>query len=364
VAEQLARLDLTSVRPTPSVGHDTAQQANPDPFELGEFFDTDLNPDPDNRSKPERERFPVLSIPDLTMPVTPSPPSPMPVVPAATLQPQPGDNERPMGPVGGLEFPVRPSSAVRHDGWADREEPVLHDEVSPSLLSESVATASAGDLSAQWAADPEPETVQIVSAAAPAGEPAKSNRAATDEVENDGRPDEGIESLMFLRQARSRAFWAQSWVKVSMALLTLILLVLLGGQVLFVERNRLAAIEPRLQPLLGAMCRALGCDLGPFRRIEPLLIESSSFNKTKGEAFQLGLALHNASKWPLGMPSAELTLTDSQDQPVLRRVLTPKNLGAPAVLAPGAEWAVSLPVSVTGAAGLHIAGYRMLVFYP
>jgi hypothetical protein len=65
------------------------------------------------------------------------------------------------------------------------------------------------------------------------------------------------------------------------------------------------------------------------------------------------------------MPALELTLTDSQDQPVLRRVLAASEFaGSTAVLLPGAEWSTSLALAVASGSAPRIAGYRVLAFYP
>ena len=63
------------------------------------------------------------------------------------------------------------------------------------------------------------------------------------------------------------------------------------------------------------------------------------------------------------MPAMELTLTDAQDQPVLRRVLLPNELAAPAEMPALGEWATSVAVIVTPG-GARVAGYRLLAFYP
>ena len=66
------------------------------------------------------------------------------------------------------------------------------------------------------------------------------------------------------------------------------------------------------------------------------------------------------------MPAIELTLTDTQDQPVVRRVLTPAELGTGApVLGAASDWSgsVAMAVAVNGS-GTRIAGYRLLAFYP
>ena len=65
------------------------------------------------------------------------------------------------------------------------------------------------------------------------------------------------------------------------------------------------------------------------------------------------------------MPAIELTLTDSQDQPVVRRVLTPADLGVPSgTLAAGADGSGNFAMSVAGNGTGRIAGYRVLAFYP
>ena len=58
----------------------------------------------------------------------------------------------------------------------------------------------------------------------------------------------------------------------------------------------------------------------------------------------------------------ELTLTDAQDQPVLRRVLLPADMGAPGTCR-GRRMEASVSVLVT-TGGACVAGYRLLAFYP
>ena len=74
----------------------------------------------------------------------------------------------------------------------------------------------------------------------------------------------------------------------------------------------------------------------------------------------------NTASIALAVPSIELTLTDLRDQPVLRRVFLPSELGAKQdTLSPGAEWPVSLVVVVKGTGTAErIAGYHLLAFYP
>jgi len=291
------------------------------------------------RVRPLGDRFPVLSVPELEHPARVDPPG----VPLAALR-FPDDPEPVLAPK--LAQATAPS----------RTEPLLDrvpvsDEVSPSLLSESVAGDAPGDLSAQWAAE---APAQAMAAA--------SSRRAEEEVDAFGA--DALKGLQFLRRARRDAFWRRPLVRAGLGSTALLLTGLLLGQWAVHERARLVAAEPALKPAIQALCDVLGCDLPPLRRIEAFVIESSAFNKTHGDGFQLALSIHNTSALPLAMPAAELSLTDSQDQAVLRRVFLPKELGAPVTLGPGADWNIAVPIRVAGAAGLRIAGYRVLVFYP
>ena len=67
------------------------------------------------------------------------------------------------------------------------------------------------------------------------------------------------------------------------------------------------------------------------------------------------------------MPAVELSLLDTQERAVVRRVLLPAEFGAPAVLPARAERAASLPLALTGAEAAAlppVAGYRRRAFYP
>ena len=129
------------------------------------------------------------------------------------------------------------------------------------------------------------------------------------------------------------------------------------------ERNRVAAVAPQLRPSCWPLCEPLGCELAPLRQIAEVVIDSSSFNKARGDSYVLAVTMKSRSTVALEMPAVELTLTDAQDQPVLRRVLLPADMGAPQELAAGGEWSASVSVLVT-TGGARVAGYRLLAFYP
>lgn len=177
--------------------------------------------------------------------------------------------------------------------------------------------------------------------------------------------DEAPANVSFVQEAQRKAFWGSGPVRGAFAALAALLAVALILQVAHHERSRIAAAQPALRPALHAMCEVVGCVVGPARQIESLVIDGSSFNKVRGDAYRLSVTLRNQGPAPVATPAVELTLTDSSDQPVLRRVLFPTDLGAQPTLSAGGEWSSALTVAVlSSATAARVAGYRVLAFYP
>jgi predicted Zn finger-like uncharacterized protein len=179
----------------------------------------------------------------------------------------------------------------------------------------------------------------------------------------DEEPD--LDSVSFVRKARRKASWRRPLVRAVLLLVALVLAAVLALQYGVQERARLAAMQPALRPWLQLLCGPLRCDIGPPRQIDAIVVDSSSFNRLRSDAYRLSFSLRNQAPMPIAMPSIELTLTDTQDQPVVRRVLAPRDIGAAPVIAGGGETASSVTVAVAanGSSG-RIAGYRLLAFYP
>lgn len=185
-----------------------------------------------------------------------------------------------------------------------------------------------------------------------------------------GEPAEPAEEppehdVSFVRDARRKAFWRRPAVRVALFVAAVLLAMLLVLQAALNDRDRLAAAEPSLRPLLVALCEPLVCSVGPPRQIDAIVIDSSSFSKLRSDAYRLNFTLKNQATNEVAMPAIELTLTDTQDQPLLRRVLMPSDLGAKSpVIDASAEWSGSLALAVAGNGGPRVAGYRVLAFYP
>lgn len=138
-------------------------------------------------------------------------------------------------------------------------------------------------------------------------------------------------------------------------------------QLLWFWRDVLGARWPALVPVLTMLCRPVHCRIEAPRLPESMVLESSHLLRRptladETPAYGLQVSVRNASALTLAMVSLELTLTDPQDKPVLRRVLDPSDLGAPAQLAGGQIWEAQLDF------GLDlpdtVSAYRLVVFYP
>ena len=172
--------------------------------------------------------------------------------------------------------------------------------------------------------------------------------------------------LSFMRQSRGKGVWQGTGVRVLLTLMALLLVATLGLQVLVHERDRIAATEPAAKEALLTVCAWLDCDIQPVRQIESVVIDSSSFTKVRADVYRLNLTLKSTAAIALAVPALELTLTDLQDQAVVRRVLLASELSADkGILEAGAELTTAIPITVkSGGNTERISGYRLLAFYP
>lgn len=229
----------------------------------------------------------------------------------------------------------------------------------------AAASASASDNTPKNIAEQEVNTLATAILNSKIAPDKPSNKTVTDEEKID---------LSFVRIAQSKAFWQRSSVVHSLRAACVGLIGLLFLQVVYSQRNHLAAAKPAFKTDLMALCQTLGCAIEPFKNIEAFKIDSSSFQKspqtsadaTQGENFALKLAIKNSTELAVAMPAVELTLTDTNDKPVLRRVLLAKNLGFDGdTLAAHGDWVGDLTIVVTpNSTKAAIAGYRVLLFYP
>ena len=181
-------------------------------------------------------------------------------------------------------------------------------------------------------------------------------------------PDEAVSSPepvpSFVKQARRRAFLRSRGVRVVLWLTAILVALGLGLQLTIAQRDWLAASAPRLAPFLESMCGTMGCVVSPYRDLNAIVIDGSSFQRVSSDSFRLNVSLRNNGDLPVAPPSLELTLTDAQDQVLLRRVVTADEMSAPRTLNAHGEFNGSSAVSVEASDPAAIVGYRLTAFYP
>ncbi|MBK8114518.1 MAG: DUF3426 domain-containing protein [Candidatus Accumulibacter sp.] len=152
------------------------------------------------------------------------------------------------------------------------------------------------------------------------------------------------------------------------AIAAVILALLLVGQLVFHFRTDIAISVPLLQPPLAMLSDVLGTDVPLPRRVEMLSIEASDLqvDQERKQLLALQVTLRNRATYAQAYPVLELTLTDTNDRIVARRLLLPDEYLSAAALAEQA-FPASADVDVRlwiETREIAAVGYRLYLFYP
>lgn len=148
-----------------------------------------------------------------------------------------------------------------------------------------------------------------------------------------------------------------------------VLLGLLGAQSAYLFRDDITRQWPELRPVYLEACARLGCGMPLPKDAGLIEIETSDLEiePARPSRYTLNAVVRNRARFPQQHPHLELTLTDSRDRPVVRRVLAPQEwLANPATLTSGLSPASSQPVRLsfeTSGVG-NAVGYRIYAFFP
>lgn len=143
----------------------------------------------------------------------------------------------------------------------------------------------------------------------------------------------------------------------------LLLLAGLAGQGLYFFRTELASRYPDFKPFLQQLC---GCAIRLPANPDLLSIETSNLeaDPERANLVVLNAILRNRAKVAQEYPLLELTLTDTQDQMIARRIFPPGEYAGKADLKrgmpPHEEVTVKLHLDL---GDLKAAGYRVFLFY-
>jgi hypothetical protein len=142
----------------------------------------------------------------------------------------------------------------------------------------------------------------------------------------------------------------------------------IGLQAAFAFRVELAVLWPEGKPALMALCGMAGCEVGLPAKVGLVGIEASDLHPDTAQAGRLVLTatLKNRAPFAQQFPHLELTLTDTADKAIARKVLTPADyLPTKSSTADGMPSGADIAVTVSIDVGeLTASGYRLYLFYP
>lgn len=175
--------------------------------------------------------------------------------------------------------------------------------------------------------------------------------------------DPGPPTIFDLHVEESRSTLRWPWV-----LGSLLAVVVLVGQLLLHYRTEIIARQPDTRPLFLAACDALGCEIALPRDINLISIDSSDLspNAAQPGTLHLTATLRNRATVAQTWPHLEVTLTNAQERPLLRRALAPEEYLPPDVVPAEGFPARSeqvLQLSLT-AKDVPAVGYRLYIFHP
>ncbi|QEL54185.1 DUF3426 domain-containing protein [Chromobacterium paludis] len=158
------------------------------------------------------------------------------------------------------------------------------------------------------------------------------------------------------------------WVNGLLIVLAAFGLLFLAAQLVFLNRTRIAAEAPEMRPTLERLCQAMGCDVPWPSDIALIRTEWSelAFVPDYPNLIQLSATLKNHAPYAQTYPMLEVTLKDSDDQVLIRKVFTPKEYLKADDFKLG-RFNGNSEVKVTmrlDAGKVHAMGYSLYWFYP
>jgi predicted Zn finger-like uncharacterized protein len=145
-----------------------------------------------------------------------------------------------------------------------------------------------------------------------------------------------------------------------------LLVLALAAQGVVTFRNVLAARYPQAKAVLAGACAVLGCKVELPAQIDALSVETGELQSLGANRFSFTTLLRNQASLVQAWPHLELTLTDANDKPLVRRIFTPAEYLPPGVapargMAARSEQAVKLAFELNQ---VKASGYHIAIFYP
>jgi len=237
-------------------------------------------------------------------------------------------------------------------------------EVTAAYAADALTTAHAG-LPASAAQGEEAEDAAL--AAGPGQLQAEPSHEFRVDADQTGAAAEPVEAAAFLREGPARKRRSRTILFGSGALL---LAMLLLAQLAVALRTDVLVKFPQARPALEQLCKIFRCTVDWPARGDLLAVVGSELQALPGTSvLELAAVVRNRGNVTLALPAIELTLSDTMNRTVARKVFLPSEYLAGesdprahrlAGLEPGADLTVRIAFE---ARGLNTAGFVVYPFY-
>ncbi|BCM23770.1 zinc-ribbon and DUF3426 domain-containing protein [Methyloradius palustris] len=282
-----------------------------------------------------------------------------PEIPAITL------DDDPFGVTSFDEIAQKPVEEPNPEQLGDAFDQTDFTDLAPSTETSITNTPSPHADLVDYRIEPEVTETPIVDV-----EPEKTSGTSVTDMHVSEKPEPEATSTTFidsisktdeqLPEKQSRRKWLS-------IILAVILVIAALVQSTYYFRTQLSIMLPGLKPYLVQACAKLGCTVELPKNIKLLVIDDSSIQEDTEHAdvIHLSSTLINNAEFPQAYPMLELTLTDANDAPSLRRTFKPSEYLPPNTkiadgIPAGEELHIDLALTTNGE---KVSGYRVQVNY-
>ena len=130
------------------------------------------------------------------------------------------------------------------------------------------------------------------------------------------------------------------------------------------QRAQLAAQSPLWRSVWSQGCLWLGCELNWPRQPQALRIESIHLEPDASGRYDVQMHIRNARTYPVAAPWVELSLLGLRDEVLVRRALSPSDLGLDAPVLALRDVDAALRFQLPEDVAPIVTGYKAILFYP
>jgi predicted Zn finger-like uncharacterized protein len=149
--------------------------------------------------------------------------------------------------------------------------------------------------------------------------------------------------------------------------LSALFILVLIGQIVYFSRNHIAMQYSSAKPYLQQACQLFACTIELPKEIQLFSIDDSGIQEDAEYqgVIRLSSTLTNRADFNQAYPNLEVTLTDTQDQPKIRRIFKPeeylsREMNLDTGIAPGDAISIDMPLMTDD---VKVSGFRILLTY-